>query len=102
MPPDRIPADILEFVARRRFAEDIGTVAKKKPGVEPAAGVRRSDRSPDIGEHVKCRNQAALSIGSFDLPGSRRRSVRACRPAYEDPDFFPGLPQRCSCRARKS
>src|SRR5215471_14416412 len=97
MPPDRVPADILEFLARCRLAEHVDISAEKKPGVEPAAGVRRRNRSPDIGEHVKCCNQAALSIGAFDLPGSRRRSVRACRPAYENPDFFPGLAQCCSC-----
>src|SRR5260370_7117619 len=46
MLPDPVPADVLEFFARRRFAEHIGAVAEEEPGIEPAAPVTPGDRPP--------------------------------------------------------
>ena len=102
MLPDPVPADILEFFARRRFAEHIGAVAEEEPGIEPPVRVRRGDRPPDIGQQIQCRDETAFAIGSFDLPGGRRRRVRPSRSAHQHPDLFPGLAQRRTGRARET
>ena len=99
---DTVPADLLEFIARRRFAEHIGAVAEEEPGIESSGRVRRGNRPPDIAQQVQCRDDTAFAIGSFDLPGGRWRGVLPSRPANQHPDFFPGLTQRRTRRAREA
>src|SRR6516162_677204 len=90
---DRVPADVLELVARRRLAEHIAAIAEKEPGVEAPERVGRCDRPADVGEDVQRRHQAAPEIGLLDRPCRRFAWRRGGHPPDQYPRLFPGLAQ---------